>query len=227
VGANDDQNNFLIQEVDEELRLDQYHRLWKHYSKYIIIAVVVVIFVVFGYQGWQEWRKFQSQRESTKFAIANELINKDKTDEGLIVLDKLANDGYTGFALMANMRRAELLADRGDIDAAAVIYDRIASSSIHALYRDLATIKMTLLKLDIDDSIVIEKRITPLNTISNPWRFSAIEILAIIAKKNGNTQRAIELYKQLAEDSKTPSGIRDRATEVLTILSPVADEAKG
>jgi hypothetical protein len=223
----DSAGDLLIQEVDEELRRDQYHQLWKRYGKYVIAAVVAVVFVVAGYQGWQEWQGRQRQKEAAQFEAAQDLMAQGKAAESLEALAKLSADGHTGFATAASMRRAELLIGQGDVAAAAATYEQIANSSGSALYRDLAVLKLALLTLDAGDLSKLESRVAPLSAVSNPWHFSATEVLALLAQKKGDAQRATELYKQLADDLQAPPDIRARAAEMLAILPPAADKAKG
>jgi hypothetical protein len=219
--------DLLIQEVDEELRRDQYQQLWKRYGNYVIAAAIGMVLVVAGYQGWQTWQAKQRQEEAAKFASAQALAAQGKTQDALEALVKLGADSHTGFSVAARMRRAELMGEEGDIAAAAAAYEQIAASSVPAVYRDLAVLKMALLTLDTADLAQLEERVAPLNTTGNPWYYSSTEVLALIAQKRGDTKHAVELYKQLADDVQAPSGIRARAAEMLAILSPAADKAKG
>ena len=54
------------------------------------------------------------------------------------------------------------------------------------------------------------------------WRFEAHEIQALNAIKRGESTRAVELYKALADDGSAPQGIRARAAEMLKILQPAS-----
>ena len=77
----DSAGDLLIQEVDEELRRDQYQQLWKRYGNFVIAAVLGMILVVAGYQGWQTWQAKQRQDEAAKYAIAQALAAQGKTQE--------------------------------------------------------------------------------------------------------------------------------------------------
>jgi hypothetical protein len=222
----DSATDLLIQEVDEDLRRDQYHKLWKRYGGYVIGAAVAVVLVVAGYQGWQEWQSRLRQKEAAQFAAAEDLLTQGKTAEGMEALSHLVADGKTGFAIAAGMRRAEQQAVQGDVAGAVASFDQIAASSASAFYRDLATLKSAMLSLDTADPAKLEQKIAPLAAISNPWHFSATEVMALLAQKQGDSQKAVSFYKQLADDLQAPSGIRARAAEMLAVLAP-AEKAKG
>ncbi|MDR3440862.1 tetratricopeptide repeat protein [Telmatospirillum sp.] len=223
----DSAGDLLIQEVDEELRREQYQKLWKRHGNVIVAAVVAVVAVVAGYQGWQEWQSRARQKEAAAFTAAEDLLTQGKTQEAADALGRLAADGRTGFVIASAMRRAELQISQGDTAAAAATYDQIAGSSASAFYRDLAVLKLALLTLDSADPAKLEGRIAPISQIANPWHSSAIEILALLSQKKGDVQHAVELYKQLADDLLAPAGIRARAVEMLAVLAPAADKAKG
>jgi hypothetical protein len=223
----DSAGDLLIQEVDEELRRDQYHQLWKRYGNYVIAAVIGVVLLVAGYQGWQAWQSKQRQEEAAKFGAAQTLAAQGKTSEALEALAKLGADSRSGFAITARMRRAQLLTDAGDVAGATATYEQIIGSSSPKLYRDLAILKAALLSLDGVQTAEMEGRVASLAVAGNPWYYSAVEVMALVAQKKGDTKQATLLYKQLADDAQAPSGIRARAAEMLAILSPASEKAKG
>ena len=49
------EDEILFQEIDEELRHDQWHKLWQAYGKYAVAAAVVLVLGVAGYKGWQSY----------------------------------------------------------------------------------------------------------------------------------------------------------------------------
>ncbi len=239
VSDNDPAGDLLIQEVDEELRREQYQRLWKRYGNYVIAAVLAVVLIVAGYQSWQTWQNKQRQEEAAKFNAAAEMIAQGKTDQALGALAKLAGDSRTGIGIAADMRRAELSAERGDVHGATSAYDEIIGSSAPQLYRDLALLKEGFLTVDTADPAQLQKRIAPLAEMGAPWHYAATELLAVIARKQGDEKHAVELYKTLTDDIQAPQGVRARAAEMLTVLGTAgaapgslpaakpADKAKG
>lgn len=229
---NDRAGDLLIQEVDEELRHEQYQKLWARYGVHAISVAIAIVLLVAGYEGWSSWQIKLRQQEAAQFGAAQALAVAGKTGDAEAALAKLAADSHTGYGLAAAMRRAELLAQAGDTAAAATAYDQIAASTGNsAIYRDLAVIKGALLEVETGDPAQLEKRLGNLTSAGNPWRIEATEILAMVAQKKGDAKRATDLYKQLADDATAPQGVRARAAEMLAVLGPqqpsVPDKAKG
>ena len=233
MSASDDnpEGELLIREVDDELRHEQYLRLWKSYGHLVVAAALAVVLVVAGYQGWRGWQARQRQEDSSLYAAAQEMLAKGDKRGGLDLLAKLGTEGHGGLSVAARAMRAEVLAAGGDIGLAVAAWEEIASSGAPPIFRDLAILKEALLTLDSGDPAAIEKQVAPLAAADRPWHYAATEILAMAAAKKGDRQRAAELYKQLADDFKAPQGIRSRATDMLAgsqpSVAPPVDKAKG
>jgi hypothetical protein len=51
-----------------------------------------------------------------------------------------------------------------------------------------------------------------------PWRHSARELAGLIALKAGDTPKARDLFKKIADDLGAPQGMRARAAQLLAVL---------
>jgi hypothetical protein len=218
--------DLLVQEVDEDLRREQYLNLWRRYGVYVVAAMVAIVVVVAGYQGWKGWQADQRDKAAARYAAAIALVDAGKTKDGEDALAKIAGDGG-GFAVLAGMRRAELLAQDGDTKGAVAAYEQLAASGAPELLRGLATLKAAMLILNAPsgagiDGTAIEGRVDGLGLAGNPWYYQATELEALFARKKGDTAHAVELFKRLADDAQAPQGIRARAAEFLAALGPAA-----
>lgn len=219
----------LIQEVDEDLRNEQYAKLWKRYGSWVIAAAVLVVVIVAGYQGWKAWQERKQTEAGERYGAALALEQAGKTKEADEALAKIAAAGDgTGFAALAGMRRAESLAKAGDTKGAMAAYEQLSTADIPKLMRDLATIKEALLALDTTgDTGAIEARVGALAVSGNPWYYQGTELVALFAHKKGDDKHAVDLFKQLADDAEAPQGIRALSAEMLAALGhdPSADKA--
>ena len=213
--------DLLIREVDEDLRQDQMNALWKRYSNLFYGAAIAIVVAVALWQVWQKWQLRESIAASDKYFSALTLAENGKKDDAIKQLALLAQDGTKGYRLLARLKEAELLLGSGDSNGALTLYQSIGNdSSADSIYRDMAKIKAAYISLDSTDPAVMDHQIEPLTAESNPWRFQAREIQALDALKRGETTRALEFYKGLADDIAAPQGIRARASEMLKILQP-------
>lgn len=219
-------SDILIQEVDDDLRRDQYLKLWKRYGGYLIGVAVAIVLAVAGYEGWQSWQERVRNEEAARFGAAQALEEAGKTKEAEDAYQKIAADAPPGFALLAGMRRADLLQKGGDAKAAESAYEQIEESGAPKELRDLAVIKASMLAIDTQSDLApVEKRLAALTNAGNPWFYEANELLALVARKKGDAKRANDLFKQLADDPQAPQGIRARAAEMIAALSPAGQPA--
>lgn len=209
----------IFQEVDEELRRDKAGEIWARYGRYIVAAAVFVVVATASYVGWKEYRLQQQTAYGERFAVALSLIQEKKPADALEALGSLAEDASTGYATLARFRAAAVKAGEGDRDGAAAIYDAIAKDgSIDPLYAKLADLYYVMATLETGRPDALAGRLEPLLAADGPWRFSAREMVALVALRAGDTAKARENYTALADDPKTPGGIRARAAEMLRAL---------
>ena len=83
----------------------------------------------------------------------------------------------------------------------------------------MALIMSALHGVESGDATLLTERLSRLTGGTNPWRFSAKELTALLAQQSGNKSQAQKLFKELSDDAKAPSGIRARAAEMTAILS--------
>ena len=208
----------FFKEIDEELRQESYAKLWKKYGKYLISIAVICVASVAAYQGWKGYDLNRRSDDSALYASALNAISQNKTNDAIYVLDRLTKDGTKGYSTLARFNQAGLIARSGDTTGAAAAYLSIANdTNIDLIFRDLALILSTMHSMDNGDPIGLTKQIQHLNSPSSPWRHTAKELVALLAKKSGDIKQASQLYSELADDVTAPPGIRARAAEMSAI----------
>ena len=209
----------IFREVEEDLRRDKAADVWKRYGRYILGVAVFIIAATASYVGWKEYRLRQQTAYGERFAAAVSLIQNKKEGEALDALGALAQDAGAGYGTLARFRAAAIKSRQGDRAAAAAIYDAIAKDGgVDALYAGLASLYYVLATLETGDPDALGKRLAPLLAPESPWRYSARELAALLDLRKGDTAKARENFTKLADDPKTPSGVRARAVEMLRTL---------
>ena len=209
----------IFEEVDEEIRRDKFSQYWAQYGKVIIAGLVLVVAGTAGFVGWKQYRMSQQIEYSAQFSAALEQIEAKKDAEAIGALETLAREAGAGYGVLARFREAALKANTGDREGAVAIYQTMADDgSIDALYADLARLYGVMHQLDTGDPEALSKDLAPLLTEDGAWRYSARELAALLALRKGDTEAARKDYTRLADDPKTPSGIRARAAEMLQAL---------
>ncbi len=209
----------LFREVDEEVRQEQFKKMWTQYGNLIIALCFVLIAAVAAFKGWQYWQVKQAQSAGESFFSAVKLSNAGKVDEASKQFQAI---GHPGYATLAKLREANALAAAGKIPDAVQIYDAVAAqSSVDNSLRDLARIRAALALADTASPNELAARVQGFDSAGNPWRHAAREIMAAAywrLKDYTNTDKQVQA---ILADSETPSGIRQSAQMLSELLVPL------
>ena len=212
----------IIREVDEELRRENWEKLWKKYGKLAIAAAIALVLGTAAVVGWREFDRSQRMAAGDRFgAVIADVENTKDPAQAADMLAAYVPDAPDGYATLARMREAKLRADAGDREAAVAIYDMLAvDSAAEPLFRDLAALYSVRMQVDSGDPITLNARLSPLAADGNPWRYTAREMQAVVAMNSGDITAAREIFTRLADDMDTPDSLRARATEMLRAMGP-------
>ncbi|MGO9048745.1 MAG: tetratricopeptide repeat protein [Xanthobacteraceae bacterium] len=214
----------IFHEVDEEVRREQLKKLWQRYSHYIIAACVLVIVGIAGWRGYEWWEAKRAAESGTAFEQAVTLAESGKAQEAEAAFAKLAADGTAGYRVLSRLREAAELA-QSDPKAAIKAYDEIAADrGPGQVIQDLATLRASFLLVDRTSYADLRSRLEPLTGPERAFRYSARELLALSAWKQGDVSAARQWTDTIMSDPQTPAGARSRA-EVLSQL--IAAGGKG
>ncbi len=210
----------IFREIDEELRQENFAKLWKRYGNVIIAGAVVLVVAVGGYQGWQTYDLSSRTQQGERFDTALRSVQVGSVESAISELKVLHDDSGSGYRLLSAFQNAGLQARMGDETSAAASYDRIAEDSgFDQIYRDLARLLAATILINTENSDQeIISRLQSLNTNDNPWRHGTRELLAVAAERSGDKEKSRSLFKALSEDPTAPQGIRQRASEMLAAL---------
>jgi hypothetical protein len=114
----------IFREVDEEVRQDEYKKIWDRYGKYFTGVGVLLIACVAAYQGWQYYQVKQAEESGAVYFAALKKVADGKTDDAL---SALAAVNHPGYGQLAAMQAAALLASKGDTEKAVSAYDAFAA----------------------------------------------------------------------------------------------------
>lgn len=210
----------IFQEIDEELRRENFAKLWERYGRYLI---VLAILIVIGVAAGVEWREYQSSRrraEGVRYTVALDLARQGKDKEAAEAFAVVAKEAGGGHALLARFEEAAAKARSGDNSGAIAVYDAVAADmSVDPEYRDAATLLAAAYGLKDGDPKEIIARLAPLAGAGNPWHPTALELTALAQLKAGNKAEARTTYQHLVDDLSAPQGLRARAAEMVTALA--------
>jgi hypothetical protein len=210
----------IFQEVDEELRRENYAKLWARFGKYVIALAVLLVVGTAAVWRWNEYRLHQRQTEGALYASALDLARQGKDKDAADAFASIARQAGGGHAVLARLAEGTVKARAGDLDGALAAYNALAAdASADPIYRDVATLLAAQYGLKSGDPKAIIAKLAPLTAASNPWHPTALELTALAELKAGNKAEARAIYPRLADDLAAPQGLRARAAEMITALA--------
>jgi len=211
----------IFREIDEEVRRENFKKLWERHGTLIVAAVVLFVLAVAGWRGYEWWQAREAARTGTQFEQAVALIEQGKHAEARAAFATIAAEGSRGYRPLARLREAAAL---GQTDPAAAVaaYDKIAADTgLDATLRELAALHAGALMVDTASYEDVLRRLEPLAGGDRTFRHSAREYLALSAWRASNTDETRRWIEAITADPETPPAIRSRS-DVLSALVPPA-----
>jgi len=213
-----DNNDAIFREVDDEVRQDEYKKLWDRYGKQIAMVAVLFITAVAAFQGWQYLQQKQAEDASAIFFDAVKKAAAGKQDDALAALSAVSHPGY---GQLAKLQQAAIMATKGDTDKAVAAYDLYASdqASDPAL-ADLARIRAGYLLADTKTPDELLSRLGRFDKDDALWHNEAREVFALSAWRIKDYAMANRYFSAITADTGATPGAKQRAQMMLQLLAP-------
>lgn len=209
----------IFKEIDEELRRENFAKLWARYGYYVVGFVVAMAIIAGVAVTWRQYQARQRADEGERYQVALDLMHQNKLKEATNAFATLAQSGAQR-AVLARFEEAAIMVRAGDLAGANARYEAIAAdASVDPQFRDLAVILGAQYGLAKSDPKQIVQRLRPLVDGAGPWRPSALELTALAQLKAGDRKAAHTAYQRLADDLSAPQGMRTRAAEMVAALA--------
>jgi len=210
----------IFQEIDEELRRENFAKLWQRYGGYVIGLAVLIVVAVAAVVGWRAYQLRVHQVEGERYSLALDLARQGKDKDATDVFAELGRQAHGGHATLARLEEAALKAKGGDTKGAVALYDALGvDGAADPAYRDLAKLLAAQYELKDGDPKAVIARVAPLTSATSPWHPTALELMALAQLKAGNKAEARAVYQRIADDLAAPQGLRARAAEMAAALA--------
>jgi hypothetical protein len=208
----------LIREVDEEVRQEEYKKLWdRHGAKFVALALAVVLAVA-GFEGWKYYQKTEAENASVVYLDAVQKANDGKYEDALAALAAIK---HPGFMQLGKLREAAVLAEKGDTEKSIAAYDAlIADKTTDPVLADLARIRQGYVLVDTATPDQLREKLVQFNVDTSPWRHAVREIFALSAFRTKNFTMADGFMTQILKDVEAPQGIKQRAQVMVQLIAP-------
>ncbi len=208
----------FINEVEEELRKDDYNKLLKKYGP----AIAAVIVLIIAGTAFLEWQKSSDDRvaraASASYVSAADLAAEGRSEQAVnafLALSERAPKGYAGLSLM---RAAGVEVEQGNQARAVELYDQAAKEFKMSRHADLAKLKAAYILADQGAYGDVQARLDPLAAKDAPYEFLARELAGFTAYQTGDMNTARQEFTYLNSIPGVPPSIAERAGQFLTLV---------
>jgi hypothetical protein len=209
-------NDSFIREVNEELRSEQFRTVWTRYGKIFIGVAILIVIATAGYRAFQYWETHNASASGDRFLAALTLASENKHDEAVAAFEALAADGSGAYPVLAQLRAASVLSQKGDTPAAVEAFRKVANDSAAPdAIRDVARLRAAWLLIDTGTYEEVSAEAEVLTSGNHALRNSAREALGLAAYKADDMVRAKEWFQAIADDPTAPRNVANRAQIML------------
>ncbi len=209
----------LFREVDEEVRQEQYKKLWDKFGKYFVALCVIIVVSVAGVKGYQYYQVKQSEAAAVVYFDAVKRAADGKYEDALKALAAIK---HPGFKQLGQLQQASVLAEQGKAKEAVAAFDAVAAdAAVDASLRDLARIRAGYLLADSLKPDELISRLGSFDREGQVWRQAAREIFGLAAYRTGDYSMADRYMNANFADPETPQDMRQRAQVMIQLLTPL------
>lgn len=208
----------IFEEVEEDLRAEQWRKLARTWLPWIGGALVLALIVALAIWGVDAWRTRVANNASEAYARGVEALRQGDTAAADAAFVEAADAGSRAYRVLALSQRAGILAAQDRAAEAAALFDEAAESARDPILVDQARLKAALLLMDSASLDDITARLTPLTEEGRPLRPLAREALALAQLQHGQTAEARNTFVQLSLGQDVPDGVRERAQAAISMI---------
>jgi hypothetical protein len=208
----------LFREVDDEVRTEEYKKIWDRYGKYVTGLAVLLVAGVAAWQGYKYTQVKAAEDAGTIYFDAVKKAADGKSDDALAAFKAVQHDGY---GQLAKFQEAKILADKGDVEKAVAAFDAFAADPKNDLaIANLARIRAGYLLVDTKSPDELLLRLGTLDKDGSAWRNEAREIFGLSAWRIKDYVMADRFMRAIYDDVRAPAAMRQRAQIMVQLIAP-------
>jgi len=208
----DEQN--LIKEVDDEVRQDNYKRIWNRYKKYIFISITILLTLVISINVYKFNKEKKIEKQSELFFQATQYIELEDYQNAKKILKEINYSQTTGYSdlsflyLIDLVNKKKISLDINDL--------KVKKNSLF-----YGLIKLQNFNNEINLNIENINNINEIIDLSKPssnWKYLAHELLSSYYLKKNDIDNAIQSLNVIINSEDSGEFIRERAKTVAEMI---------
>lgn len=213
----------IFDELKEEAQEEKWLNIWKKYQNHLYGVMILCVALTAGNVFWKRHQRSKALEASEKYISALHSIDGKHAKTAVGLLEEIPLKENGAYKDLSRFLVGSLLQDEGDDEGAREVYRGIVNDAASGSpYRNLALLRLAYLGFDSEDPKALLGLLEGLTKKGNPWRYSALELTALLHMKLGNADTAKTHLTTLLEDAKAeetaPQFVIFRAESLLRSL---------
>jgi len=215
---NPEYTDAFIQEVDDEVKSDNFKELWNKYGVFVIAIVVIAVSAAVSFDRLKAWQLARDQQITENYMTAAQ--GQEDKDNTLAALQQIVDKNQGIFSDFARLQIANIKLEQNKTEEALADLLTIANDKqVNSEVKNVALIKYATYKVDTMPKEEFAVLMQPFSDTNNSWYPLAQELLAMSAIANGDIQSAKKIYESILNIKDLPEGFKTKVQDVLSSIS--------
>ncbi|MDR2067634.1 MAG: hypothetical protein LBP41_01430 [Holosporaceae bacterium] len=207
------EENSIINEINEELKNEQLFALLHKHRRAVFAFLALAVVGIIVYSSWYNRRNAQMEEITT--ALVNILRSPTKKSE-IIIAGLMENAPAEIKPILAIMKSGrKLLLGESISENLDALLELSKRHGVDLIWKDLALIIYASHSPSLNESI---KLLEPLASEDRPFRFTALEIIALMHENMGRRKEACENFQKIIDAKEVPNSLKRRVSMLLNHL---------
>lgn len=208
----------FIKEVDEEVHNDELKVFWNKYGLFVVLFIVLAVSAAVSFETIKNWRKQQFQAQTDSYLAA--VQGMESTESTIKALEKIAAGDNGLFSELARVQIATILFEQDrPQDAESMLQAIIDNEELSPKITHMAAVKLATYKVDTASEDELNALLQPVIAANDAWTPLAQELLAMAAIRDGQLEKARDIYSELLENPEISANFKARIQDILSALN--------
>ncbi len=217
----------VFEEVEEEMRVQRWRELARRYLPWLAAGLLAGLLVAAAIWGWREYQRRGAETASVAYAEGVDLFSKGQTAAAEARFRQVAEGRSPAYKSLALMQLGGARIAAGDVRGGAARFDEAAEAAPDEILADTARLKAVFARMDTQPYPASVEQLQRLAEEGRPYRWLAVEALALARIGAGQAQAARADLNRLSIAPEAPAGSRARAQALIALIDSGAASSLG
>lgn len=206
----------IYEEIKEDVQAEKLLKFWKTHQKRISSATTAILVIIaIGYY-WQYRQNEIRTEASHDYSKAMMYAQAEMDKKALESLELMAQNSDNSYTDLSKLFASGIFIAQDNLEDARAAYSTLIKESGSPVLTDLAKVKLGYLDLDMGSPKEILVSMEKLAHTNSPWRFHALEIMALAQMRLDDMDAAKSNLEKIVKDDDAPSVLKMRADLLLS-----------